>query len=101
MALNPSTQDFTQDFTREKPPQSPWRHPFTPISCSLMVRRGVRAAERQGLRVTGTLGVLDLAAERGLLDFAQAIQFLEATTFRRPMALLETLLLKHKGSGNK
>jgi predicted nucleic acid-binding protein len=64
-------------------------------------RRGVRAAERRGLRVTGTLGVLDLAAERGLLDFVQAIRLLEGTTFRRPTALLETLLLKHKGSGNK
>jgi len=28
-------------------------------------RRGVRAAKQQGLRVTGTLGILDLAAERG------------------------------------
>lgn len=64
-------------------------------------RRGVRAAERRGLRVTGTLGVLDLAAERGLLDFGQAIQLLEATTFRRPTALLEALLLKHRESGNK
>jgi predicted nucleic acid-binding protein len=29
-------------------------------------RRGVKAAERKGLVVTGTLGVLDLAAQRGL-----------------------------------
>lgn len=64
-------------------------------------RRGVRAAERLGLRVTGTLGVLDLAAERRLLDFGQAIKSLEGTTFRRPTALLEALLLKHKRSGDK
>jgi predicted nucleic acid-binding protein len=63
-------------------------------------RRGVRAAERQGLRVTGTLGVLDLAAERGWLDFAKAIRLLEGTTFRRPTALLETLLYKHKKPGS-
>ena len=35
-------------------------------------RRGLRAAKQQGLRVTGTLGILDLAAQRGLAKFAQA-----------------------------
>jgi predicted nucleic acid-binding protein len=59
-------------------------------------RRGVRAAKQIGLRVTGTLGLLDLAAERGLVDFAGAIRKLEGTTFRRPEALLQTLLNKHK-----
>jgi len=57
-------------------------------------RKGMRAARQQGLRVTGTLGLLDLAAERGLIDFAQAIMDLEQTTFRRPEVLLETLLKK-------
>ncbi|MEO5925956.1 MAG: DUF3368 domain-containing protein [Bryobacteraceae bacterium] len=52
-------------------------------------RRGVRAAEGTGLRVTGTIGILDLAAERKLVDFAQAIQQLESTNFRRPIELLE------------
>jgi len=37
-------------------------------------RKGVSAAERRGLRVTGTLGVLDLAAERGLVDFGQRLR---------------------------
>lgn len=46
-------------------------------------RDGVRVAQRKGLRVTGTLGLLDLAAERGL------------TTFRRPKALLDDLLKQH------
>lgn len=59
-------------------------------------RRGVRAAKQLGLRVTGTLGLLDLAAERGLVDFAQAIRELERTTFRRPEGLLEALLSKHR-----
>jgi predicted nucleic acid-binding protein len=63
-------------------------------------RDGFRVAKERGLRVTGTLGLLDRAAERGLVDFAQAIHLLEGTTFRRPEALLEDLLLKHKGSGN-
>jgi predicted nucleic acid-binding protein len=63
-------------------------------------RDGFRVAKKRGLRVTGTLGLLDLAAERGLVDFAQAVRLLEGTTFRRPTALLEALLLKHQGPGN-
>jgi len=59
-------------------------------------RAAFRIAQRKGLRVTGTLGLLDLAAERGMVDFAQAIRALERTSFRRPEALLETLLAKHK-----
>ena len=59
-------------------------------------RRGVRAAKQQGLRVTGTLGLIDLAAERGLIDFAQAIRKLELTSFRRPESVLNALLAKHK-----
>ena len=59
-------------------------------------RRGIRAAKQSGLRVTGTLGLLDLAAERGLVDFADAIRKLEGASFRRPQALLQVLLNKHK-----
>jgi len=60
-------------------------------------RDGSRVAVRKGLRVTGTLGLLDLAAERGLIDFTTAVQALERTTFRRPGALLKELLAKHEG----
>jgi predicted nucleic acid-binding protein len=59
-------------------------------------RRGVLAAERQGLRVTGTLGVLDIAADLGLINFAEAIRRLETTSFRKPVALLQALLDKHR-----
>jgi len=59
-------------------------------------RRGVLAAERLGIRVTGTLGVLDIAADRGLIDFAEAIHRLETTTFRKPVLLLRALLDKHQ-----
>lgn len=62
-------------------------------------RKGVRAAEKRGLSVTGTLGVLDVAAERGLVDFSQAIQKLERTNFRRPEAVLADLLRKHAREG--
>lgn len=59
-------------------------------------REAFRVAQRKGLRVTGTLGLLDLAAGRGFIDFAEAIRSLEQTSFRRPEALLDALLAKHK-----
>jgi predicted nucleic acid-binding protein len=62
-------------------------------------REGFRAAMRRGLRATGTLGVLDLAAERGLVDFTTAISDLERTSFRLPAALLKILVAKHKNRG--
>ncbi len=58
-------------------------------------RRGVRAARELGLQVTGTLGILDLAAERGFVDLTGAILALQRTTFRRPGNLLDALLKKH------
>lgn len=63
-------------------------------------RQGVLAAEQQGLNVTGTLGVLDLAAERNLIDFTQATIALKQTTFRMPLVLLNELLEKHTRGGN-
>ena len=59
-------------------------------------REGSRVAQASGLRVTGTLGVLDLAAERGLIVFAVAIKDLHRTSFRRPTALRKMLLDNHK-----
>ena len=58
-------------------------------------RKGVAAARGKGLHVTGTLGVLDLAAERGLVNFAQAVSRLRRTSFRVPEALLDSLIKKH------
>jgi len=62
-------------------------------------RAGVFEARKQGLHVTGTLGLLDLAAEQGMIDFAEAIGRLEQTTFRRPAAFLRALLKKHEERG--
>lgn len=62
-------------------------------------RKGVIAARGKGLRVTGTLGVLDLAAQRGLVDFAQAVNGLRRTTFRIPETLLDSLAKKHAQRG--
>jgi predicted nucleic acid-binding protein len=64
-------------------------------------RKGVIAARGKGLRVTGTLGVLDLAAQRGLVNFAQAVDRLRRTTFRIPEALLDSLITKHAQQGGK
>lgn len=58
-------------------------------------RKGVKAAQRKGLRVTGTLGILDLAAQRGMADFKQAVERLRQTNFRVPQALLDALLEAH------
>lgn len=55
-------------------------------------RDGVAAARKLGLFVTGTLGVLDMAAERTLLSLPNAVAALRQTTFRGPDRLFEDLL---------
>ena len=59
-------------------------------------RKGVSVAERKGLRVTGTLGILDIAAKRELVNFGHAVELLRQTNFRMPQALLDTLLDRHR-----
>jgi predicted nucleic acid-binding protein len=58
-------------------------------------RDGVAFARAQGFAVTGTLGVLDLAAQRGLIDLFEAFTRLKATTFYYRQGLLEALLAQH------
>ena len=60
-------------------------------------RRGAAAALRKGFEVTGTLGVLDLATERGMVDLAAALARLRETNFRFKEELFDALLQKHKG----
>jgi predicted nucleic acid-binding protein len=55
---------------------------------------GRREAERRALRVTGTLGVLERAAERGLLDLPTALVRLQATNFYLPTTLVRDLLAR-------
>ena len=57
---------------------------------------GVTAARRQGLTTTGTLGVLDIAARRGLVDLAEAFARLKATSFYYRQGLLDALLAQHR-----
>ena len=59
-------------------------------------RAGVAAAYRHGLTVTGTLGVLDLAARRGLVDLATIFAKLRATNFRYPPEIMDALLAQHR-----
>ena len=55
-------------------------------------RAAVDEARQRGIQVTGTLGVLVLAAQRGLIDLGAAFSRLKATNFRYPPALLESML---------
>jgi len=58
-------------------------------------REGRLAAERRGMPVIGTLGVLRQAADLGLLDIRDAIQRLQMTSFYVSPEVLTALL---KGS---
>jgi predicted nucleic acid-binding protein len=59
-------------------------------------RAGAILAQRRGLAVTGTLGVLDLASQAGLLRLQDAFVRLQKTNFRYPPSLMETLLAEEK-----
>lgn len=54
-----------------------------------------RVAASKGLVLTGVLGVLDRAATKGWIDFADEITKLRQTNFRASSALVERLLQKH------
>ena len=51
-----------------------------------------RAATDCSLRVTGTLGLLEEAWARGILDLARAVDGLRRTNFRYSPALLKAVL---------
>jgi predicted nucleic acid-binding protein len=55
-------------------------------------RKARRLAERRGLSVIGTLGVLTTAAEQGLMSFSEALEELKRTNFRVSPGLLESLV---------
>src|SRR5258708_5934318 len=54
-------------------------------------RKGRHAARERGLAVSGTLGVLDLAARRGLVSLFEAVKKLERTTFRASPRLIRSI----------
>jgi predicted nucleic acid-binding protein len=57
-----------------------------------------REAERRNLTTQGTLGLLSLASERGLIDLAETIARLRTTNFRASERLLQFMLDRKKGS---
>jgi predicted nucleic acid-binding protein len=59
-------------------------------------RAGRAVARDLGLAVTGTLGVLDVAATKGLVDVAEVIERLRATSFRAAPSLYRWLLNRHE-----
>jgi predicted nucleic acid-binding protein len=65
------------------------------ISADLILmddREAVAFARAKGFAVTGTLGVLDLAARRGLINLTQAFTRIKTTTFHYRQGLLDALL---------
>ncbi len=57
-------------------------------------RAGRQEGRRRGLEVTGTLGILRIAAERGLIDVPMALKKLRATNFYLDDELLGTVFGK-------
>ena len=60
---------------------------------------GVAVARQLGLAATGTLGVLDLGARRGMIDLADAFTRLKATSFRYRPEIMDALLAQHAKRG--
>ena len=58
--------------------------------------KGRKAATVRGLRITGTLGVLTLAAEEGLLDLRESFERLGKTNFWASRQLLDDILRGHE-----
>lgn len=59
-------------------------------------RAGAAAARAHGLEATGTLGLLQRAARRGLLDLPDALARLVATSFHVRQELLDALLAEDR-----
>jgi predicted nucleic acid-binding protein len=55
-------------------------------------RKGTQVAMNKGLDVTGTLGILQRAARRGLLNLADAFDRLKLTNFRYQQEIMDKLL---------
>ncbi len=60
-------------------------------------RQGTKVALNKGFEVTGTLGVLGLAARRGLIDLAASFARLKRTNFRYRQEIMDELLNQQDG----
>jgi predicted nucleic acid-binding protein len=54
-------------------------------------------ARAKGFATAGTLGILDLAASRGIVDIRDVITRLKATSFRYRPEMLDILVARHPG----
>jgi predicted nucleic acid-binding protein len=59
-------------------------------------RAGAAAARRYGFRVAGTIGVLGMAGERGLLNLAKAFDLLKRTNFHFRQEIMDQFLAESK-----
>lgn len=55
-------------------------------------REGVIFARSKGIEVTGTLGVLSMAAKQGLINLLEAFDRLKRTNFRYRQSIMDQLL---------
>jgi predicted nucleic acid-binding protein len=60
-------------------------------------RKGASVARTKGFEITGTLGVLDLAAGRRLINLRDALNRLKRTNFRYRQKIMDELLNQHEG----
>lgn len=58
-------------------------------------RDGRRVAKALDLAITGTIGMLDVAASEGLVDIPEVITRLRKTSFRASPSLYQWLLRRH------
>jgi predicted nucleic acid-binding protein len=61
-------------------------------------RKGTAVALGKGFGVTGTLGVLGLAARHGFIDLADTFARLKLTNFRYRKEIMDDILKRHEGS---
>lgn len=59
-------------------------------------RKGAAVALNKGFEIAGTLGVLDRAAVRGLVNLRDVLDGLKRTNFRYRPELIDALLKKHE-----
>jgi predicted nucleic acid-binding protein len=59
-------------------------------------RAGVAAARARGLEVTGTLGLLDRAAQADLINLGAVIAALKSTNFRARQELCDLILQRDR-----
>jgi predicted nucleic acid-binding protein len=60
-------------------------------------RKGTAVALGKGFGVTGTLGVLGLAARNGFIDLADSFARLKLTNFRYRQQIMDDILRRHEG----